>query len=205
MLPRHRRPRPVMDGSCRERGSRGRFRIVCLLGRGGMGEVYRADDLKLWPPGRSEVSAAEFSMDARGIEYFLNEVRLARQSHTRCVSCIRHRRRPRYPLLSMELSTARTKSLLRRIGRLSNDKGIDIARQLCVGLSAGARKRCATSRLEARQRYDRRTWTSAHYRFWASTPGNRSCRWRHLRPRQPIWPRNSFPAERPPLRATSIR
>lgn len=51
-------------GSSEERFSPGvvlaeRYRIVCLLGRGGMSEVYRADDLDLEQPVAPQVSAQD--------------------------------------------------------------------------------------------------------------------------------------------------
>jgi len=56
-----------------------RYRIVALLGRGGMGEVYRAEDLKL-----SQVVAIKFlpetlSQDPATLARFHSEVRIARQ------------------------------------------------------------------------------------------------------------------------------
>src|SRR5215510_2181358 len=57
----------------------GRYRIVALAGRGGMGEVYRADDLTL-----SQVVAIKFlpealTRDAAALARFHSEVRVARQ------------------------------------------------------------------------------------------------------------------------------
>src|SRR5215470_7783614 len=60
-----------------------RYRIVALAGRGGMGEVYRAEDLKL-----SQIVAIKFlpeslSKDASALARFHSEVRIARQiSHS---------------------------------------------------------------------------------------------------------------------------
>ncbi len=55
----------------------GRYRIVGLLGRGGMGEVYRADDLKLGQPVALKLLPHEVAGDPARLDRFLNEVRLA--------------------------------------------------------------------------------------------------------------------------------
>ena len=56
-----------------------RYRIVGLLGRGAMGEVYRADDMKLGVPVALKFLPDELAADERALELFLNEVRTARQ------------------------------------------------------------------------------------------------------------------------------
>ncbi|HET7112047.1 MAG TPA: serine/threonine-protein kinase, partial [Pyrinomonadaceae bacterium] len=115
-----------------------RYRIVGLLGKGGMGEVYRADDLKLGQPVALKFLPDRYLSDGAALARFHREVRVARQVSHKNVCRVhdigeidgRH-------FLSMEfIKGEELSSLLRRIGRLPTDKAVQIARQICAGLGA---------------------------------------------------------------------
>src|SRR5215813_10609652 len=57
----------------------GRYRIVSLLGKGGMGEVYRADDLTLEQPVALKFLPESLVRNEAAVARFRNEVRVARQ------------------------------------------------------------------------------------------------------------------------------
>ena len=115
-----------------------RYRIVGLLGRGGMGEVYRADDLKLSQSVALKFLPDDLLSDGGALARFHREVRVARQVSHKNVCRVydigeidgRH-------FLSMEfIKGEELSSFMRRIGRLPHYKAIQIARQICAGLAA---------------------------------------------------------------------
>src|SRR5580692_7373385 len=115
-----------------------RYRIVAILGRGGMGEVYRAEDLKL-----GQVVAIKFlpevlSKDVAALARFHSEVRTARQvSHPNVCRMFDIGDAEGIPFLTMEYVDGEDlSSLVRRIGRLPQDKALEVSRQICAGLAA---------------------------------------------------------------------
>ncbi len=116
----------------------GRYRVIGLIGKGGMGEVYRADDLKLGQAVALKFLPENVDRDAGRLARLLNEVKIARQvSHPGVCRVYDIAETEGRHFISMEFVDGEDlATLLRRIGRLPRDKALQIARQLCAGLAA---------------------------------------------------------------------
>ena len=115
-----------------------RYRIVGPVGQGGMGEVYRANDLKLGQQVALKFLPAKAADNQQLLARFHAEVRIARQvSHPNVCRVYDIGEVDGFTFLSMEYVDGEDlRSLLRRIGRLPGDKAMEIARKLCAGLAA---------------------------------------------------------------------
>ncbi len=121
-----------------------RYRIVSPLGKGGMGEVYRADDLELDTPVALKFLPPSLAADPLRLDRLRAEVRLARQiSHPGvcrvfdiAAATLPGAAVPVYFLTMEYVDGEDLASLLRRIGRLPTEKATDLARQLCLALAA---------------------------------------------------------------------
>jgi hypothetical protein len=116
----------------------GRYRIIALLGRGGMGEVYRATDLTLAQSVALKFLPEDAATNQRLLERFHNEVRIARQvSHPNVCRVYDIGEAEGLPFISMEYVDGEDlASLLQRIGRLPAAKALEISRKVCAGVGA---------------------------------------------------------------------
>ena len=120
----------------------GRYRLVALLGKGGMGEVYRADDLTLDQPVALKFLPEGVAANDARLAQFHNELRIARQvSHKNVCRLYDLGDTDGRRFLTMEYVDGEDLSAsLRRFGRIPPDKAIQIARQLCAGITAAHEK-----------------------------------------------------------------
>ena len=128
-----------------------RFRIVRYLAKGGMGELYEAEDLELRERIALKTILSHIAADERSILLFKREVHLARQvTHPnvcRIYDVFRHqsaaagdRSAGEVVVLAMELLHGETLAdKLRRDGRLASAEILPIVRQMAAGLTAAHR------------------------------------------------------------------
>jgi eukaryotic-like serine/threonine-protein kinase len=120
-----------------------RFRITRFLARGGMGEVYEAEDVELREPVALKIIRSELLQDTHALERFKREVHLAKQvTHPnvcRIFDLFRHATSPDTSILLVSMELLRGETLaayLERIGRMSWREASPIALQMADGLGA---------------------------------------------------------------------
>jgi tetratricopeptide (TPR) repeat protein len=119
-----------------------RYRIIRLIGRGGMGEVYEADDLLLHERVALKTLRADLAGDASLVRRFQEEILLARRvTHPnvcRIFEVGTHAPAGRPPILffAMELLEGDTLAARIRAGRLTRDEAFPLAVQMADGLQA---------------------------------------------------------------------
>jgi tetratricopeptide (TPR) repeat protein len=115
----------------------GRYQIIDQLGRGGMGRVYRALDVKTREEVALKLIRPDIAEDKRTLERFVNEIKLAHKISHRNISKMYHLGEDQgLHYITMEYVPGEDlKSFIRRSRRLDVATTVAIAKQVCNGLS----------------------------------------------------------------------
>ncbi|MGD2155128.1 MAG: protein kinase, partial [Gemmatimonadales bacterium] len=118
-----------------------RYEVLEQLGRGGMGEVYRALDTEIGEEVALKLLRPEITVDPKLVERFRNELRLARRiSHPNVCRVYHIGEHDGAYYITMELVAGEDLlSLVRRCGPLDPAQLIPVARQVCAGLAEAHR------------------------------------------------------------------
>lgn len=126
-------PQPVSKG---EELIAGRYRVLSTVGKGGMGEVYRVNDIKLQEDMALKLLRPEIANDPDIIQRFRNELKLARKiTHTSICRVFDFHEEEGTPFITMEYVEGEDlKSLIKRKGKFGEAEAIGIAAQIAEGL-----------------------------------------------------------------------
>jgi tetratricopeptide (TPR) repeat protein/predicted Ser/Thr protein kinase len=115
----------------------GRYQIIELLGRGGMGRVYRALDTKTREEVALKLIRPDIASDKKTLERFVNEITLAHKVSHRNIGRMYHLGEDQgIHFITMEYVPGEDlKSFIRRSRRLDIGTTVAIAKQVCGGLS----------------------------------------------------------------------
>ena len=136
-------PRPLTVGTVLAQ----RFRLVRLLGRGGMGDVFEAEDLDLGRRVALKTIRREIALNDRIIERFKREIHLSQQvTHANVcriydlgTHCGTRGAAAPVVFLTMELLHGETLAQRLRRGPMDTTEALPIIRQLAAGLDAAHR------------------------------------------------------------------
>ena len=115
----------------------GRYQIIEPLGRGGMGRVYRALDVKANEEVAIKLIRPDIAEDKRTLERFVNEIKLAHRVSHRNIGKMYHLGEDQgLHYITMEYVPGEDlKSFIHRSRRLDIATTVAIAKQVCSGLS----------------------------------------------------------------------
>jgi serine/threonine protein kinase/Tfp pilus assembly protein PilF len=115
----------------------GRYQIIEELGRGGMGRVYKATDIKIKEKVALKLIKPEIASDKKTLERFANELKIARKIVHKNVGRmydINEDKGTHY--ITMEyVSGQDLKGFIRQSGQMGVGTAISIIKQVCDGLS----------------------------------------------------------------------
>ncbi len=119
-----------------------RYRIISELGKGGMGQVFKAHDNVLDIDVALKMIRPEFLMNKKMIARFKQEILLAREITHENVSRIHDFGDvDGIKFISMEFISGRTlKDIVRKDGPVEVEKALEISKAICEGLSAAHKK-----------------------------------------------------------------
>jgi serine/threonine-protein kinase len=119
----------------------GRYQIIEELGKGGMGNVYKAIDKEINTKVALKLIKPEVAADKKTIERFRNELKMARDiSHKNvCRMYDLNKEEGNYYITMEYVPGEDLKGMIRMMGQLGAGKSISIAKQVCEGLAEAHR------------------------------------------------------------------
>ncbi len=115
----------------------GRYQIIEELGKGGMGRVYKANDIDIKDKVAIKLIKPEISTDKKTIERFQNELKFARKIRHRnvCQMFDLNRDEETYYITMEYVEGENLKNMIRMSGQLGIGTAISMAKQVCEGLN----------------------------------------------------------------------
>jgi serine/threonine protein kinase/Tfp pilus assembly protein PilF len=114
-----------------------RYQIIEELGKGGMGNVYKANDIEIKEKVAIKLIKPEISLDKKTIERFQNELRFARKIRHKnvCQMYDLSREEGTYYITMEYVEGENLKDMIKMSGQLGVGTAVSIAKQVCEGLA----------------------------------------------------------------------